>query len=164
MISLIEVPNPQDYGIISLTSDGFVVKITEKPSNNLKMGNLANAGIYLFNPIIFEAIQKTQKSVRNEFEFTDSMEILINELNGKIKAYIIRDEFWNDIGLPWQILDANKYMLSKIESGQFGEIEGEVKIKGMVYIGKDTKILAGTYIQGPCYIGENNLIGHLNFK
>ena len=159
VISLIEVPNPQDYGIISLTSDGFVAKITEKPSNNLKLGNLANAGIYVFNPIIFKAIQKTQESVRNEFEFTDSMEILINELSGKIKTYIIRNEYWNDVGLPWQILDANKYMLSKIESDQFGEVENNVKLKGMVYIGKDTKILSGSYIQGPCYIGENNLIG-----
>ena len=159
VICLIEVPNPQDYGIISLNSDDYVVKITEKPSKNLKLGNLANAGIYLFKPIIFEAIQKTKKSVRNEFEFTDSMEVLINELNGKIQTFIIRNEYWNDIGLPWQILDANKYILDNIESGQFGEPEDEVTIKGNVYIGKGTKILAGSYIQGPCYIGENNLIG-----
>jgi dTDP-glucose pyrophosphorylase len=81
-ISLIEVPNPQDFGIISLNSEGFVINITEKPSPSLNLGNLANAGIYLFKPIIFDAIEKTKKSIRREYEFTDSMQILINEFNG----------------------------------------------------------------------------------
>jgi UDP-N-acetylglucosamine diphosphorylase/glucosamine-1-phosphate N-acetyltransferase len=158
-ISLIEVPNPQDFGIISLNSEGFVINITEKPSPSLNLGNLANAGIYLFKPIIFDAIEKTKKSIRREYEFTDSMQILINEFNGKIQSYILQNEFWSDIGLPWQLFDANHFLLNQIEPNQLGEIEDNVKIEGKVYIGKNTKIRSGSYLQGPCYIGENNLIG-----
>ncbi|TFG23302.1 MAG: glucose-1-phosphate thymidylyltransferase [Promethearchaeota archaeon] len=159
LISLLEVGNPKEYGIISLNSDGFLEKITEKPSPDLNLGNLANAGIYVFKPIIFKAIEKTEKSIRDEYEFTDSMDILINKLNGKIVGYTIKDKFWSDIGLPWQLLDANSYLLDKIEKKILGNIKDNVIIEGNVYIGKGTTVHSGTYIQGPCYIGEDNTIG-----
>lgn len=159
LISLIEVNNPQDFGIIKLNSEGLVEKITEKPSLDMNLGNLANAGIYIFEPLIFEAIEKTEKSVRNEYEFTDSMQIMINQLNGKIAGYIIKDHFWSDIGLPWQLFEANIYILDKLESKILGDVEENVYIFGNVHIGKNTNVKSGSYIIGPCYIGENTLIG-----
>jgi bifunctional UDP-N-acetylglucosamine pyrophosphorylase/glucosamine-1-phosphate N-acetyltransferase len=159
LISLIEVNNPQEFGIITLNSKGFVEKITEKPSPELNLGNLANAGIFIFDSLIFKAIEMTEKSVRGEYEFTDSMELLINQLNGKIIGYTIKEYFWSDIGLPWQLLDANDFILKSLEGKNLGIVEPNVHIFGNVYIGKDTKIRSGSYIQGPCYIGDNNLIG-----
>ena len=159
LIILLKVNNPQDYGIITLNSDDFVEKIIEKPSPELNLGNLANAGIYIFNPMIFKAIEKTEKSIRGEYEFTDSMEILINQLNGKILGYIIKDYFWSDIGLPWQLFGANSFVLDRIERKILGDVEENVQIFGNVYIGKNTNVKSGSYIQGPCYIGENTLIG-----
>ncbi|MHA1196453.1 MAG: bifunctional sugar-1-phosphate nucleotidylyltransferase/acetyltransferase [Promethearchaeota archaeon] len=159
IISLIKVENSENYGIISLDHDGNVEKIIEKPPPGLNAGNLANAGIYILKPIIFQAIEKTKLSSRNEYEFTDSLQILINEFKCKILGYIIDDLFWSDIGLPWQLLDANEYFLSKQEPKMEGIIEENVHISGNVYIGKETRIKSGTVIQGPCYIGKNSLIG-----
>jgi UDP-N-acetylglucosamine diphosphorylase/glucosamine-1-phosphate N-acetyltransferase len=159
LITLIEVENPQDYGIIKINSKEIVEHIIEKPLPSQNAGNLANAGIYLFKPLIFKAIEKTQKSIRNEYEFTDSMQILINEFGAKIIGANIHNYFWSDIGLPWQLFEANKFLLDGIKTQNFGEIEENVKIHGNVYIGKDTTVKSGTYIQGPCYIGEKNLIG-----
>jgi len=159
LISLIEVGNPQDYGIISLNSNGFVEKITEKPAPELNMGNLANAGIYIFEPLIFEAIEKTEKSMRDEYEFTDSMDILINQLGGNIVGYTIKDKFWSDIGLPWQLLEANKYLLEQLKGKILANTEKNVSISGNVFAGKGTIIHSGSNIQGPCYVGENNIIG-----
>ncbi|UCC19446.1 MAG: NTP transferase domain-containing protein [Promethearchaeota archaeon] len=159
LISLIKVNNPQNYGIITLNSNNLVKSIIEKPKPEKSIGNLANAGIFIFNQLIFKAIEKTQKSIRDEYEFTDSMQILINELNGKIIGFTLDNYFWNDIGLPWQLFDANKFLLDRIRKQVFGKIEENVIIQGAVYIGKGTIIKSGSYIQGPCYIGENNLIG-----
>ncbi|MFX1355703.1 MAG: bifunctional sugar-1-phosphate nucleotidylyltransferase/acetyltransferase [Promethearchaeota archaeon] len=159
LISLIEVETPQEYGIITLDENGYVIKITEKPKSDLNLGNLANAGIYIFDPLIFKAIEMTQKSERNEFEFTDSMQVLIEQLNGKIAGYIITDHFWSDIGLPWELLDANHFLLDNLKNGNLGIMEENVTITGKVYIGKNTRIKSGTSIQGPCYIGSDNLIG-----
>lgn len=72
LITLLKVKNPQDYGIITLNSQGLLKNIIEKPTPEQNAGNLANAGIYIFKQLIFKAIEKTQKSIRNEYEFTDS--------------------------------------------------------------------------------------------
>ncbi len=159
LISLFEVSHPQEFGIISLDSAGYVESITEKPSLDLELGNLANAGIFIFNPLIFKAVEKTEPSIRKELEFTDSMRILINDLNGKIKGYVIKDLFWSDIGLPWHLLDANKFLLNNIKKDIKGKVEENVQIIGDVRIGKNTLIRSGSYIIGPCHIGENSLIG-----
>ena len=159
LISLFSVDNPQNYGIISLNSEGFVEKIVEKPSPDQNVGNLANAGIFVFNPLIFKAIEKTEKSVRNEFELTDSMEILVKQLNGKIIGYDIKNRFWSDVGLPWQLLEANDFLLNLIDSKILGTIEENVNLSGKVHVGKNTVIKSGTTIQGPCFIGDNNIIG-----
>ena len=159
LISLFEVDKPQEYGIISLNNEAYVEKITEKPPVDINLGNLANAGIFIFNSTIFKAIELTELSIRNEYEFTDSMQILINQLNGKIKGYVIKDYFWSDIGLPWHLLNANEFLLNNINSEIKGKIEENVQISGKVIVEKNTLIKSGTYIIGPCYIGENSLIG-----
>ncbi len=159
LITLLKVDNPQDYGVVSLNSKGLVKNIIEKPTPKQNAGNLANAGIYIFNPSIFKAIERTQKSIRNEYEFTDSMDILINELNGKIIGCTVNNYFWNDIGLPWQLFDTNHFLLDRLKKKINGTIEENVRIEGDVYIGKGTIVRSGSYIQGPCYIGENNNIG-----
>ena len=158
IITLMQVQNPHDYGIIHLDQDGSVKTIIEKPPKNTNYGNLANAGIFIFNPLIFEAIELTRKSIRNEFEFTDSMEILINELKSKIYGYINQEYFWSDIGLPWQLLDANRFILDQLDQTILSP-QKNVNIKGKVFIGEDTIIKAGTTIQGPVYIGNHSLIG-----
>ena len=163
IILLMEVKNPEEFGIISLNPNGFVEKIIEKPTPEMNVGNLANAGVFIFESKIFQAIEKTEKSIRGEYEFTDSMEILINQFKGNITGYTIKDYFWSDIGLPWQFLDANSYLLDKIEKKIIGRIEENVQISGKVYIGEGTKVQSGSYIQGPCYIGNNNLIGPNSF-
>jgi len=163
VIALFKVKNPQDYGVITLNLEGFVETITEKPALELNLGNLINAGIFIFEPLIFEAIERTEKSVRGEYEFTDSMLNLLNQLKGKIIGYKISNYFWSDIGLPWQFSAANNYLLDKIKKKFLGKIEENVQISGDVCIGEGTIIRSGSNIQGPCYIGNNNIIGPNSF-
>ncbi|TFG18880.1 MAG: glucose-1-phosphate thymidylyltransferase [Promethearchaeota archaeon] len=151
------VENPQKYGVIVCNKDGYMEKIVEKPSDN-SFGNLINAGVYQFTSKIFNAIEETKLSARKEYELTDSLDIFI-KTNQKICAIDVSEYYWNDIGRPWDILDANKFFLEKIPSNILGTVEDGVTIKGNVYVGKGTVIKAGTYIEGPVYIGENCIIG-----
>ena len=52
-----------------------LIKLHEKAKN--PPTNLANAGLYLFNPEIFEAIDNTELSQRGEYEVTDSIQLLV---------------------------------------------------------------------------------------
>lgn len=161
LICLFQVKDPEKFGIIQLDTQGIVKKIIEKPKD-AKNGNLANAGVFIFNNKIFDAIKRTPKSIRNEYELTDSMQILVDE-GYKIKGLDITNKFWSDIGHPWQLLDANQYLMDKIESINLGYIEDGVKIIGKAYIGKNTLIKSGTRIEGPVFIGDDCVIGPNSF-
>lgn len=156
VICLLRVEDPRNYGVIVLDEMSFVKNIIEKPVDN-SFGNLVNAGIYIFNSGIFEGIDRTKKSTRGEYELTDSMKLLVKDY--KIKGIDISKDYWSDIGHPWQLLNANRHILSQIKSDIQGKIESGVKINGEVIIGEGTIIKSGTNIEGPVYIGKNSVIG-----
>ena len=156
-IGLIEVENPEDFGVVTLKdgSDCVVENIIEKPEK--PKSNLANAGIYIFTEGIFDAIRQIKKSERLEYEITDAIKILIPE---GIYGAICR-EMWLDIGRPWDLLDANELIMKRSEPsmGEGTKIEDYAVIKGNVHIGKNTLVRSGSYIEGPCHIGDNCTIG-----
>lgn len=153
IMATIEVEEPEQFGIVFLKGRK-VSEIVEKPKR-IK-SRLANAGIYIFDPTIFESIKRTKKSKRGEYELTTSMKIFIN--SGKA-IYTSPLNLWADIGRPWDLLVANEYFLR----GQRGEVHGEVEvgayIEDNVYVGKSSRIRSGSYILGPTYIGKDCDIG-----
>lgn len=156
ILVLTEVEDPTSFGVVEINEDK-ITNIVEKPSLEEAPSNLINAGIYLFSRDIFDAISKTGKSQRGEFEITDSIKIQINE-NKRVLGLISANK-WIDIGRPWELLEVNEYLLSKIKGKIDGEVEKGVTINGPVILGKDSTIRSGSYIQGPVYIGENCNIG-----
>ncbi len=159
IISVVKVPDPSAYGIVHFDiQTGTATKIVEKPSaKNLPAEPYTNAGLYLFNPNIFEAIEQTSESPRGEIEITDSIQLLIDR-GEMIKVFKIQD-FWLDLGKPWDLLDANRYFLRQIPLTIEGEIEDNVQVIGPVGIGNGTRVRSGSYLQGPLIIGENCDIG-----
>ncbi|MHA1733746.1 MAG: bifunctional sugar-1-phosphate nucleotidylyltransferase/acetyltransferase [Promethearchaeota archaeon] len=159
IISLRRVPDPSKYGIISLGGGDRVQKIVEKPSPGLDVGNLANAGIYVLRESIYGAIESTELSPRGEYELTDSLQVLVD--GGKeVLGFDIGDEYWSDVGHPWQLLDANNYIMDHfLENGVDGDVEDNVTIRGNLHVGEGTVIKAGTYIEGPVFIGRDCSIG-----
>lgn len=151
-----KVAAPQEYGILNVEGDR-VVKIVEKPKKPLS--NLANAGIYVFELSIFDAIENTSPSPRGEYEITDSIQHLID--SGKSSGYVSLKK-WQDIGFPWHMLEANERMLKEGEDVLWeirGEVEPHATLKGYVSSGEGTIIRNGAYIEGPVIIGNNCDIG-----
>ena len=152
-ISAIEVNDPSGLGMIELKNDK-VVRIHEKTGR--PPSNLANAGLYLFTPDIHDAISRTDKSPRGEYEITDSIQLLI-EAGQEMACQVIKE--WTDLSYPWNLLAVNEALLEDIESDRQGTVEENVTLNGAVSIGKNTVIRSGAYINGPVIIGENCDIG-----
>jgi len=153
--TMIVEKDQQEYGVIECDKQ-YVSKITEKPA--FSQSYMVNAGIYIFNPTIFESIAKTNKSVRNEFEITDSIQQLIN--NGEKVRYIVFQEI-SHISKPWDLLDCNVKYMSTIRNHKMivEDVESGVSLNGAVIIGPGTKIRSNTYIEGPVIINSNCDIG-----
>ena len=152
-MSVIEVKDPGGLGMVELYEDR-VVNIYEKTQKPPTL--MANAGLYLFTPEIFDAISRTEKSPRGEYEITDSLQLLMATEQGLHYQEI---KSWLDLSYPWDLLPANESMLAGIESQNLGEVEENVVIKGVVSIGKNTVIRSGAYIVGPVIIGDDCEIG-----
>jgi bifunctional UDP-N-acetylglucosamine pyrophosphorylase/glucosamine-1-phosphate N-acetyltransferase len=154
VLSVKEVPDPGAYGVIE-ADGGRVRRIVEK--SPAPPTNLANAGIYLFDPCIFDAIRRTGLSPRGEIEVTDSLQLLIDE--GMPVGYEAMEGDWLDIGRPWQLLAANEQALGEMKPVIEGEVEPNATLKGAVSVGRGTIVRNGAYIVGPVLIGEGCDIG-----
>ena len=154
VITVKSVADARPYGVIE-TSGEKVTRIVEKSPQ--PPTDLANAGIYLFNPVIFEAIRETKLSPREEIEITDSIQLLID--SGNSVGYEPLEEEWLDIGKPWELLTANELALKNLKGNIEGEVEPNATLKGEVSVGKGTIVRNGAYIVGPVIIGENCDIG-----
>jgi UDP-N-acetylglucosamine diphosphorylase/glucosamine-1-phosphate N-acetyltransferase len=152
-MTVIEVQDPRGLGMVAL-SGGKVVGIYEKTET--PPSPMANTGLYLFTPEIFEAIGRTEKSPRGEYEITDSLKLLMASSGGLFCQEI---KSWLDLSYPWDLLRANESMLDNLEPQNLGTVEANVVLKGAVAVGKDTVIKSGVYIEGPAIIGQGCVIG-----
>ncbi|MFC1942317.1 bifunctional sugar-1-phosphate nucleotidylyltransferase/acetyltransferase [Chloroflexota bacterium] len=152
-LSVIKVEDPRGLGMVEL-DNGKVVRIYEKTRK--PPTNMANAGLYLFTLDIFNAISRTAKSPRGEYEITDSLHLLM-ESGKTVSSHELK--YWLDISYPWDLLPANESLLALVESRNSGILEENVVMKGVVSIGSGTVVRSGSYIIGPVIIGENCDIG-----
>lgn len=103
-----EVEDPRRYGVItpgSSNSDVIeVVGVEEKPEK--PKSRLAIVPVYVFNPVIFKALQKIKEGKGGELQLTDAIEKLI-DWGLKVVAVKLTDEEESlDIGTPETYIDA----------------------------------------------------------
>ncbi len=152
-LSIIEVEDTEGFGVIEARR-GKVVRIYEKAVR--PPSRMANAGLYLFTSGIFEAISETPKSLRGEYEITDSIQLMIDK-GQPVSCQKIGQ--WLDFSYPWDLLTASEHLLAMIEPQNLGEVEKNVVLKGVVSIGQNSVVRSGSYIVGPVIIGQNCDIG-----
>jgi len=154
---VVPVDDPSRMGVVALEGDR-VTEIVEKPAPGEEPSDLANAGMYFFTSEIFRLIDETGLSSRKEYEITDSLRALIVS-GSTLRAVKLPRGSWLDVGLPWNLLEANEKALSSLESTIEGDIEDGVRIHGPVKIAEGARVRSGVYIEGPVCIGPGSDIG-----
>jgi len=105
-----EVEDPRRYGVIvgnEVESGVFEVKgVFEKPRK--PPSNLAIVAVYVFKPIIYQAIEKTTPDRSGEVQLTDAINILLNQQCGVYALKLKKQEKRIDIGSPEAYLETLK--------------------------------------------------------
>ncbi|MBS7620378.1 NTP transferase domain-containing protein [Candidatus Bathyarchaeota archaeon] len=156
-LTILEMDDPSNYGVVKLRGD-VVTGIVEKPGIGESASHYANVGLYIFPPEIFRWIRDTKPSKRGEYEITDSIELMVKN-DSTVRAVKITDDMWIDVGLPWNLLDANMRALTSMKSVVEGEVEEGAHLSGMVKVERGSRIRSGAYIEGPVFIGKDCDIG-----
>ncbi|MEA2015529.1 MAG: NDP-sugar synthase [Actinomycetota bacterium] len=143
---LTEVEDTSQYGVVIIDGDKRIKGFQEKPLSGEVKSNLANCGIYFFEPGIFDFMPK-------KGEFCDFGKSVFPGLLKKNIGYYGYDhsQYWNDVG-----------SLDEYQQGNFDALEGKVnveipgkKIKEGLWVGKNCKIQEGVIIIPPVCIGDN---------
>jgi glucose-1-phosphate thymidylyltransferase len=154
LLAFARVSDPERFGV-PVIQDGKVVKIEEKPSR--PKSNLAQTGIYIYDPKIFDAVENIAPSARGEYEISDANTYLIEK--GFNVGYEEITGWWKDTGKPEDLLEGNQLILHDLmDMKNEANLAPGVVVQGKVKIEKGTYIGGKSLIRGPVAIGKNCVI------
>lgn len=153
------------YGIVKLDAANRILAFQEKPQPHAAVSTIANTGIYIFEPEIFDYIPPNAT-------YDIGSQLFPDLVARGIPFYAINLPFqWLDIGNIQDVWTVTSKILNgevkgfklpgrEIKPGIFTGINTSIDFDGAeivppVYIGGSSKIEAGAKIVGPTVIGAN---------
>jgi glucose-1-phosphate thymidylyltransferase len=162
-LAVIERPSVKHYGAVVLRNRD-ITEIVEKPDTEAY--RLINAGIYAFEPSIFDAIENTERA-EGELALTDTLIELLDD--HRIRG--VRTEgMWVDATYPWDLLEVCGEVLARGRVSQ-PETESQVwvdptaavheaaTLRAPVVVGPDTEIGPSAVVGPTVAVGRNGTIG-----
>jgi mannose-1-phosphate guanylyltransferase len=144
-----QVADPSEFGVVLHDRDGRITGFQEKPAAEEALSDLANCGMYVFDPKIFDYFP-----ARPFVDWaTDVFPVL---LENDVPFHIHNvSEYWNDVG-----------SLSELQQGTFDALRGELRLQvdgeeispGVVVAG-ESPLRPDTEVEGPAWIGRDVQIG-----
>jgi mannose-1-phosphate guanylyltransferase len=149
---LTEVEDPTHFGIAVMDKDDKVTEYLEKPSPEEAFSNVANTGIYIFEPEIFDFFEGKDKEV----DFSKDIFPEVIKQDAGIYGYVFNG-YWNDIGRPETYLEATYDILDQKMKQNFykTKIEEGIGKIGNIWVGENAYIDKKARIEGPVVIGNN---------
>lgn len=162
-IGLVEAAEVDQYGVVITDANGRITGFQEKPAKGTEKSKLANTGIYVFEPAIFDRIPAGTfydfgKQVFPEL-LADGLPFYAMELQGA---------YWRDIGT----LDEYRRATDDVLTGRVrvrgaratgvpasAHVAADARIEGPVRVGDGAEIGNGARIVGPSVIGDGVQVG-----
>src|SRR4051794_32645780 len=152
-ILLTKVDNPSSFGVAELDEYGEVVRLVEKPTD--PPSDLALVGVYLFTPLVHDAVAAIQPSPRGELEITDAIQWLVDEHHRV--THDILTGWWIDTGKKDPLLDCNRLVLETLEPRNEGEVDERSRLIGRVVVEAGARLVRSG-VRGPAIIGAGTEI------
>lgn len=154
-LALVEVEDPQRFGVPEMDEEGNILRVIEKPEN--PPSPYAVTGIYAYDKTIHNAVDAIKPSERGELEISDAHTQVIED-GGKV-SYEVVEGWWKDAGKPTDLLQGNRLLLDLVKhSDKSAKIDDTVTIHGEAEIHEGAQLLGDTVINGPVSIGRNAII------
>jgi len=156
-VAVCEVKDVSAFGAVR-SENGRLIDIVEKGASG--SGSI-NAGIYHLSPEIIDYVVSTEKSERGEFELTDSL-VAYNRERGV--SVVLLNGYWNDVGHPWDYLDVNMHVLSKmgLSIGEDSHVWKSATLRKPVLIGDGctvkSAVIESSVLGNGCTVGEFSIV------
>lgn len=149
-IALKRVHDTSEYGVVELDPEGNILGFQEKPGPKEAISNLANTGIYVFEPRVLDYIPQN-----TFFDFAKDVFPRLLEAGERFVG-CEGDFYWSDIGTLQAYREAHHAVLSgQVQITVPGKRRGE-----SLWVGKDAQIHPSANLEGYVAVGRDAVIGH----
>lgn len=100
--------DPWAGGAVHVDGSGLVSAVVEKPPKGQVASHWNSAGIFVFEPVIFDYLARLRPSARGEYELPDALNAMIRD-GLQIRPYYLQGE-WRDVGTPDDIAAAERIL------------------------------------------------------
>jgi glucose-1-phosphate thymidylyltransferase len=151
LLAVTRTDDPSGLGIVETDGD-HATGITEKPPQNEITSEVVNAGVYRFEPDVFDAIRDTETT--GELAITATLDRLAAA--GDVRVFRYRGA-WLDVSYLWDLLAVNASLLNgnPIDVPGTARIGKNAVVTDGVAVGSDARIGASTTVLSGTAIGEN---------
>lgn len=108
-VLLKEVPDPQRFGIATISDQGAITEIEEKPTE--PKSNLAITGLYIFDETAMNRARELRPSARGEIEITDLLTSYVSD-SACGHSILHRGTMWMDTGTLESYWEASTFIRS----------------------------------------------------
>mgnify|MGYP000203417994 FL=1 len=164
-MAVLERPETAQYGAVVL-HEGDVAELVEKPDTDEY--RLINAGVYAFEPSVFDAIEDTPRQ-DGELGLTETITRLMD--SGRVRG--VRTEgMWVDATYPWDLLavadevlarghvaDSARHNDSPAHGEAFDRDRYERNRDDRVWVDRDATVHESAVLQGPVVVGPDCEVG-----
>ncbi|MGW1215212.1 glucose-1-phosphate thymidylyltransferase [Streptomyces sp. NPDC002499] len=152
-ILLTQVADARAFGVAELDATGQVVGLEEKPEH--PKSDFALVGVYLFTPVVHDAVRAIRPSWRGELEITHALQHLI-DTGADVRSTVIQG-YWKDTGNVTDMLEVNRTVLETLEPRTDGEVDEESELIGRVVVEEGARIVRSRIV-GPVLIGAGTVV------
>ncbi|MBV8581643.1 MAG: NDP-sugar synthase [Candidatus Eremiobacteraeota bacterium] len=163
-IGLLEVDEVDQYGVVLLDETGRITGFQEKPAKGTERSKLANTGIYVFEPAIFDRIP-----ANTFYDFGKQVfpELLADGL--PFYGVNLKGAYWRDVGTPDEYRRATDDMLTgavRVPGARAtgvpstATVSPTARLEGPIRIGDGAEVGENVHIVGPSVIGDRVRIGN----
>jgi mannose-1-phosphate guanylyltransferase/phosphomannomutase len=165
-ITLYRVPNPLEYGVIIVNSEGRIERFLEKPSWGEVISDTVNTGLYVISPQVLDLIEPGEP-----FDFSKDLFPLLMKRGVPLYGYIANG-YWCDVGNIAEYFRSTGDLLQHhVDVGEIGQnigndiyVEEDVDIApdaqlfGPIFLGRGTRIKGGVVMHGPTVVRPFTII------
>lgn len=93
--------DPYKGAAVELNGNGMISRVVEKPIKGQASSHWNSSGLFVFDNVIFEYLERLVPSARGEYEIADAMNAMLDD-GLSIYPYCMKG-FWKDVGRPKDI-------------------------------------------------------------
>jgi glucose-1-phosphate thymidylyltransferase len=157
LVAVTRTDDPSGFGVVESEGER-VTAIAEKPPRHAITSEVINAGVYRFEPDVFDAIRDTDTT--GELTLTATLDRLAGD--DQVRALRYRGT-WLDVSHLWDLISVNASLLNgddaeMAETARVGEnavVTGGATLDADAWVGPSATVLSGTAVGENARVGAN---------